>query len=226
MILALLLVGVSPLIFPTAQAGYASMHTLAVKLLLPSLAVLILLVIFASWLGWNRLVQSVVVGAWAGAVGTLGLELVRETGFRIFHSMPGDLPMLMGVLLTDRMMLGPNLLSNLAGWAYHFENGAAFGILYVLIFGKRPWWNGLIFGFLVGIGFMVSPVVKGLGVGYFGREFGWGFPITVTLAHLEFGGILGGLSHRFMLSDSGLIFSFPRLVTWYQRCFCRSCGGR
>lgn len=225
-ILALFLAGISPLIFPVSAAGYASMHLLAVKLLLPSVFALIVLELFSRRRGWNQLAGGILIGACAGAAGTFGLELVRETGFRVFHWMPGDLPMLMGALLTDRIMLGPNAVSNLAGWAYHFWNGAAFGILYVLLFGRRPWWNGLIFGLLVGIGFMTSPVVKSLGVGYFGGEFGPGFATTVTLAHLAYGGILGWLVSRSSLPNSGLISRLPLFVSWYKRCFCRGCCGR
>ena len=38
---------------------------------------------------------------------------------------------------------------------------------------------------------MMSPFVVSLGVGCFGSEFGIGFPITVILAHILFGTILG-----------------------------------
>ena len=97
----------------------------------------------------------------------------------------------MGVLLLDRFAMGPNWLSNLAGWGYHFWNGAAFGLIYTLLFGRSPYWSDLIYGSLIGIGLMSSPVVVAMGVGYFGSQFGIGFPITVMLAHLVFGLILG-----------------------------------
>lgn len=202
---AFLLAGISPLIFPIAQAGYASMHLLAIWILLPSIIALMVLVAVAALSGWKQLLNMIFVGASAGVAGTVGLEIIRETGFRFFHAMPGDLPMLMGVLLTNRIMLGPSLISNLAGWAYHFWNGASFGIMYILLFGRRPWWIGLIFGFLLGVGFMTSPVVISLGVGYFGRDFGLGFPVTVTLAHLAFGGILGRLVSRSSIPAPGFM---------------------
>ena len=59
---------------------------------------------------------------------TVALEVVRITGFRI-GAMPGDLPRLMGVLILNRFAEGPGTGSDLAGWAYHFWNGAAFGIV-------------------------------------------------------------------------------------------------
>jgi len=48
----------------------------------------------------------------------------------------------------------------------------------------------------MGIGFMAGPVAVSLGVGRFGVNFGWGFAVTVTLAHIAFGGVLGWLIYR------------------------------
>jgi len=45
---------------------------------------------------------------------------------------------------------------------------------------------------LLGLGFMLSPVVAALGVGFLGLEFSKGFPVTVTLVHAAFGTALGG----------------------------------
>lgn len=76
-------------------------------------------VILAPLLAWRingpRLGRAALLGAAAGVAGTVVLELVRETGFRVFESMPGDIAMLMGVLLTDRIMQGPDAVSNIAG---------------------------------------------------------------------------------------------------------------
>ena len=50
--------------------------------------------------------------------------------------MPGDLPKLIGIKVLGRMVMqGPDLSSNLAGWGFHFWNGAMFGIIYVLLVG-------------------------------------------------------------------------------------------
>jgi hypothetical protein len=43
---------------------------------------------------------------------------------------------------------------------------------------------------------MLSSVVSALGVGFLGLEFSKGFPVTVTLAHVAFGTVLGWLSAR------------------------------
>jgi hypothetical protein len=192
----LALAAVGPNIFPAAQAGYGTLHVLAIWLLLPSIFALAL-ISAAIWRSQLTLSRAVVWGAVAGALATIPLEVVRLAGFH-FDYMPGNLPRLMGVLLLDRFAEGPSTVSDLAGWAYHFWNGASFGIIYAVLFGTRRRWLGAIYGLLIGIGFMVSPVVKSLGVGYFGLQFSYGFPATVILAHLGFGLALGFLTRCFL----------------------------
>ena len=125
-------------------------------------------------------------GAAAGAVATLALEAVRYPGFRLGF-MPGNLPRLMGVLLLDRFALGPSALSDLAGFTYHFWNGASFGIVFAMLARGRSRLVGADDGLAVGLGFLASPVVLALGVGPFGRDFGWPFAATVMTAHAAFG---------------------------------------
>jgi hypothetical protein len=187
--LTLLLAGVGPIIFPLAQSGHGTMPDLALRVLLPAIATLAVVTVVARRRrGW--LARDILSGAAAGMVATLALEAVRLPGFHLGF-MPGNLPRLMGVLLLDRFALGPSLVSDVAGFAYHFWNGASFGITYVLVFGTRHRRLGALFGVLVGFGFLVSPVVRSLGVGAFGLQFSVGFPVTVTLAHLAFGLALG-----------------------------------
>lgn len=188
------LAGIAPNIFPAAQAGLAKMSMLGAALLLPSLVLLAVAVVVARVRGHRALVRKVLIGAAAGAVATLGLEAVRIASFRL-GGMPGDLPRLMGVLLTDRFMSGPSTLSDILGWAYHFWNGAAFGLIFAVLLGRRPvsWYVG--YGVLIGVGFLASPVVTSMGIGSFGLDLP-SMPATVVLAHLAFGWLLGVLSRR------------------------------
>lgn len=187
---------ISPLIFPLAESGRTSMDVLAKAALLPSIAVIG--IIWGLLYGRNDLLARLVaVGLGAGAVATLALEAIRLPRFWLGF-MPGNLPRLMGVLLLDQFATGPTLRSDVAGWAYHFWNGASFGLIYVLVFGTCRRWVGPVYGVLLGFGFMFSPVVAALGVGFLGLEFSRGFPVTVTLAHVAFGGMLGWLSARWL----------------------------
>jgi len=189
-LLALFAGAVSPNLFVAAQAGYAKLSHLAVVFLIPSIILLGIVIIVVKAGGHKSLGRQIYIGLLAGILATLGLEVVREIGFRL-GGMPGEMPQLMGVLMLDRFAMGPNWLSNLVGWAYHFWNGASFGLIYSLLLGRPPAWSGVVFGVLIGVGLMVSPVVVAMGVGIFGSQFGIGFPITVILAHTAFGLILG-----------------------------------
>jgi hypothetical protein len=185
----ILLASVPPLAFPIAQLGRASLHDLALIAALPAVVALALV-----WLVSRH--RSPVVadiirrGSMAGALATLALEAFRYTGFRLGF-MPGNLPQLMGVLLLDRFALGPSTWSDLAGFAYHFLNGAAFGIIFLAVSPWRSTALATAYGVAVGVGFLVSPVVQSLGIGLFGRDFGWQFAATVLSAHMAFGVALG-----------------------------------
>lgn len=192
----LFLAAVGPNIFPASQAGYSTLPVLAVRLLLPAVIGLTLLSV-ALWRSQKVIARAVIWGALAGALATIPLEVVRLIGFH-FEFMPGNLPRLMGVLLLDRFAQGPSTASDIAGWAYHFWNGASFGVIYAVLLGTRRRWLGALYGLLIGVGFMLSPVVTSLGVGYFGLQFSYGFPVTVGVAHLAFGVSLGVLARCFL----------------------------
>jgi hypothetical protein len=199
----LLLASAGPLIFPAAQAGYSTMPVLASGALLPSIGGLALLVVLLQ--RSHRVIsKAILLGAGAGVIATVPLEVVRLIGFHCGY-MPGNLPRLMGVLLLNRFAEGPTFVSDIVGWTYHFWNGASFGILFVAVFGSRRW-IAPIYGMVIGIGFMLSPVVASLGVGFFGLEFSRGFPVTVLAAHLAFGGALGLLARRFLGEQSSLLW--------------------
>ena len=183
---------VSPLIFPIAESGRSSMDELAKLALLPAVAAL-LITIGVLYRVDDSLARISAVGMAAGAVATVALEAIRLPGFWLGF-MPGNLPRLMGVLLLNQFAFGPSLRSDIAGWAYHFWNGASFGLIYVLVFWTCRRWVGALFGVLLGFGFMFSPVVSALGVGFLGLEFSRGFPVTVTVAHAAFGIALGWLT--------------------------------
>ena len=202
---AVVIAGVSgAVLFAVAEGGYASFPSLATHVLFPAVVVLAALALAARTLGYRGVLAGLWTGGWIGAVATIALEIIRIIGFRVFHAMPGSMPMLMGVLLTNRVMQGPDILSNVVGWADHFWNGATFGMIYALLFGRVRPWAGPLYGFAVGTGFMVSPVPVALGAGFFGAGMDPGFALTVYLAHAAFGLVIGVLACRHMPAASGL----------------------
>lgn len=109
------------------------------------------------------------------------------------------------MLPTGRIVQGPDLASNMAGRGGHAFNGAVFGvILAVLVGGFASHQRGgtgpatLVgagYGPLLGTGFLISPVPKAVGAGFFGADFGARFAVTVYLAHALFGAVTGLAVH-------------------------------
>jgi len=200
----LLLAAGSVLIFPIAESGRSSMDVLAKLALLPAAAIL-LITIGMLHRSDDSLARASAVGLAAGAAATVALEAIRLPSFWLGF-MPGSLPRLMGVLLLNQFAAGPSLKSDVAGWAYHFWNGASFGLIYVMVFGTCRRWAGGVFGVLLGFGFLFSPVVSALGVGFLGLKFSKGFPLTVTFAHAAFGLAVGWLTAAWLgFVDSPLL---------------------
>ncbi len=184
----LILSAISPNLFVVAQAGIASFSSLTIKFLIPSVALIFVVIIISKILRHKEIVRLTLNGMVAGTIATVALEIFRGSGFRL-GMMPGELPRLMGVLMLNQFAAGPDIWSDLAGWSYHFWNGASFGIIFSLLMGQSKAWQGIVYGLLIGVGFMISPVVKSLGIGLFGFEFknGFEFGTTVTIAHIAYG---------------------------------------
>jgi len=198
--------GVSPLMFVAAAAGFGTMNFYAKYALLPAIGVVIVIAFLAKMRHWERLYRGILIATVAGPLATVGLEVVRIIGFRIFHAMPGSMPMLMGVLITKRSLLGPNIWSDLAGWGDHIIiNGISFALVYVLVFGRPRWWKAVPYAWVIATIFMISPDMTMLGnIGNFGLAMGPGFAITVYLAHTVFGVILGAIVTRWARLDQPL----------------------
>ncbi len=197
LVIVLSLSGIAPNLFPVAESGRGELSTLAVRYFIPSTLLTLILLYGSTRMHYGDISRQIKNGILGGIIGTVGLEVVRESGFHL-GGMPGDLPKLIGVLLLDRFASGPNFWSDLAGWSYHVWTGAAFGIIYSVLVGQGGIWIGALYGILLGLGFMLSPVPISLGVGRLGLDFkeGYQFLTTVTLAHAAFGSILGWYIHN------------------------------
>lgn len=205
-VLALAAASVSPLAFTISATGIITMHRLGEIAILPALAAWVLLVALAFAMRWHRLANAGLLAVLAGVLGTLAMEVVRSIAFRVFEAMPGSLPMLIGVQLTDQFMVGPDLWSNLMGWGDHVWNGIGFAFIYIAVFGRQRWWAGVLYALIIATVFMLSPVMDILGAGAFGQQFApLKFPLAVYLAHLAYGLMLGWLVQRSIRSPGHLL---------------------
>ena len=151
---------------------------------------------FSSWLLWSVVSTVVLTSVLAGSQ---GIGMTRM-----------NVPYLLGTIFT------PNRdRAKFIGIFLHFGNGALFSLIYIAAFqavGKATWWFGALIGlvqafFVLAVGLPALPalhprianeqygptVVRQLEPpGFFGLHYGIRTPISVIVAHVIFGAILGG----------------------------------
>lgn len=218
-LVALAAASVSPLAFTLSATGAITMHRLGVIAIAPAVALWVAIIVLAALLGWKRMAWSGGIALLAGVLGTFTMEVIRVIGFREFQAMPGSMPMLIGVQLTDRFMDGPNLMSNIVGWADHAWNGIGFAFIYVILFGRMRWWVGTIYALGIATVFMLSPVMSIIGAGDFGQDFAPVlFPVTVYLAHMAYGSTVGWVVQRSSHAPGHLLHDMFGAENRFLRC--------
>jgi hypothetical protein len=88
--------------------------------------------------------------------------------------------------------------------ALSFLERGLFRILFAVVLGRRSLWWAIGFAQLIGIGFLLSPAVKALGIGFMGLDMPT-MPLTVAIAHLAYGLLLGLFTRRWLLSHDWLL---------------------
>lgn len=219
----LALASVSPIIFPIAESDRTSMDVLAKVALLPSLT-LLLVTISLLYTASTRHSRESVLWAWRREPSPhLPWKPSAAELLAGFHARKPTAAH--GCAIAQSVRLRPSLPSDITGWADHFWNGASFGLIYVSVFGTCRRWVAASFTLLLGVGFMFSPVVAALGVGFLGLMFSKRFPAIVTLAHPAFGSVLDWLASEWLgFEESPLLIAirqcFPRVSTlgdWRNR---------
>lgn len=189
--------------------GRPGMPALVRLALLPSIALLVFVWIAARRAGYARLVNRIETGVWVGFVATTALDVVRLASFSV-GLLPGNLPRMFGVLILDRMAVGPSTVSDLVGYLYHYWVSACFGLTYALLVGRTRWWGGLVWGLIIEVGMMTTPpMVVAMGSGYFGLKLGKGILNGVFLGslfpHISYGIVLGLLLERYVAHRGTLL---------------------
>ena len=205
---AIILASVSPLSLTASATGIRPLSWFGTHAILPAVILWLFIALLAKKRHWSDLTNAVKLSIIFGIIGTVAMEIVRSIGFRYFHGMPGSLPMLIGVQLTDQFMNGPNWWSNFIGFSDHFWNGISFTFIYIALFGRGKLWLAILYVFGVATVFMVSPMMNVLGVGMFGHQFApIRFPLTVYAAHLAWGLTFGLLLMKTKITPEKPLFS-------------------
>lgn len=213
--LALAAASVSPLAFVVSAAGIFTLHYLAEVAIIPAIVVWLAAFALSRMAGWQDLKAAFKIALPAGILGTVALEIVRIIGFREFSAMPGSMPELLGVQITNTFMQGPSVWSDVVGWGDHILlNGTGFAFVYIVLFGRQRWFVGTLYALVIATIFMISPATTATGAGMFGQDFApIGFPLTVYLAHIAFGSTVGLIAaHAPSTPDRSLILAAAMTV--------------
>jgi hypothetical protein len=153
---------------------------------------------------WSRrgrqLARAVWVGAAAGLIAAVAYDIFRiPFVWAAAENSGGVIPALplfkvfprFGAMILGQPLEQPgySVAAHALGWAYHFSNGVAFGIMYVALVGdpaKRSWIWAVVMAAGLELGMLLTPYPQVFGI-HVTATF-----ITVTLlAHLIFGIVLG-----------------------------------
>ncbi|MBI5410831.1 MAG: hypothetical protein HZA21_02450 [Nitrospirae bacterium] len=201
-------------IFVFGPADILTWSTYFWSFTIPSTVLALAILAYAFWArgtepGMHRFFNRYWVGIWAGVAGTIVLDAVRLTGYKLGW-MPYDVPRMAGTMILGTMLTGPTPLSDFIGYANHFWIGANIGFLYTLLFGRTHWLGSVWWLLFYEAGMMISPAVIMM-AGPFGLNFGYGILAVSFTAHVVFGIVQGALVQRFVKERGTLL----RLVEPY-----------
>ena len=169
--------------------GFWSMRVFAGCVLLPATLILI----FLAFRGNPQTRFIIVQGALAGLLAAVVYDLFRVPFVLAGKPLFGVFPQFGQLLLYGHLVKGDESLPvQLAGWAYHFQNGMALGIMgaAMIPLSFKPaarFWSCVAWATGVEIFLLLSPYYK-----YLGLHMPMNLFIPITLAaHLVFGVALG-----------------------------------
>ena len=187
------------LIFALASSSFAcllgaffgvwTMHAFGCLILPPATALL-------AWLAWKHRLDSdrarspftwIVEGSIGGIVAAVAYDLYRLpfvlTGAPLFRVFPR-----FGELLLEATE--PRWLVHAIGWAYHFSNGAALGIMFLTLVPRHTrralLWGAIAWALTVEVILLLTPYPQ-----FFGLALNSRFIFLTASAHLIFGITLG-----------------------------------
>jgi len=184
--------------------GFCDMRTFTFLILIPATIVLYGLAVVDHSRGDKRLWRAVVIGTLAGLVGALAydifrLPLVYAEAWGLGRFGIPQMPLFkvfprFGALILGEPVEQPSysLAAHLIGWAYHFSNGATFGVMFAALVGEasRRYGGGWLWAVLMAVGIEVCLLLSPY-ASFFDIQLTTRFVAVTLLAHLIFGIGLG-----------------------------------
>lgn len=190
------------------------MRAFALWVLLPATLALIVLALLDRAVGDCRLWRAVLIGTAGGLLAAVAYDLFRLpfvfSQALGWQSVIPPMPLYKVFPAFGAMLLGEpadqptySLAAHLLGWAYHFSNGATFGVMYLAIVGdasRRHWGWAVLLATGIEAGLLLSPYTGFFGIGLSGLF------VAVTLtAHIIFGITLGRTARRLSLRPAAAL---------------------
>jgi hypothetical protein len=176
------------------------MQFFTVVVFLPACALLLVIAALDWKRGDGRLFRAVVLGLVGGLMAAVAYDIfrlpfvfAREWGIgsivpalKLFKVFP-----MFGAMILGQPVEQPSysLAAHLIGWAYHFSNGATFGVMYVAAVGdprRRHWLWGVLMAVGLEVGMLLSPYPQ-----VFRIMVTFRFVLVTLSAHAIFGVCLG-----------------------------------
>jgi hypothetical protein len=183
---------------------WVDMRTFFYTILLPATAALSGMAALDRLRGDRRLWRAVVIGTIGGLIGAVAYDVFRLP-FVFSHAWGLDawgvpqMPLFKVFPRFGALILGQpveqksySAAANILGWAYHFSNGATFGVMFAAFIGEatRRFQGGWLWAVLMAMGIeaclLASPYA-----GFFNIERTMAFVMVTLAAHLIFGVGLG-----------------------------------
>jgi len=176
------------------------MRGFTLYIFIPCLVALAVLVMFDFSRGTGQLGRAVVLGLTGGLLAAIAYDLFRLpfvfakewhlTGFvpsmALFKVFPRFGAMILGQPIEQPAY---SLVAQVTGWAYHFSNGATFGIMYMAMIGRaeiRHWAWAVLMALALEMGMLLTPYPQIFQIPVTAR-----FTVVTLAAHAIFGVILG-----------------------------------
>lgn len=180
--------------------GLCPMRTFTIYIFGPALVLLVLLALLDRANGDGQLWQAVSLGLLGGLLAAVAYDIFRlPFVFSRQLGLSGVVPPMdlfkvfprFGAMILGQPLEQPHYSAGtqVVGWAYHFSNGATFGVMYLALIGnptRRSWLWAVAFAVGLELGMLLTPYPRVFGIVVTLR-----FVIVTMAAHAIFGVGLG-----------------------------------